>query len=292
MEVDRRSLMKGVLAGGALLAFGVPSWAFAGSPVRTPQRCVLVFVGTRADEVFARGARAACARVDYAGLQTVMLKGGLLTGTDRMITLMDRFRGARWIVVMDDANAVIFLELIRTAGARLLSMGTHACSKEHSCQVRHAWTTISPSNSPGALLASQFIQRHGSCLVTENFLQAPVEVGALISWSAPGFSSYRLSDVEAMHLHCSGLSLSDACGVIGLTTIEGWTAIPPQVCAGDCLSWEPENWVDSLGYAMTEAALGGGSVQESCSGRAFVHQSRNEDRTQPTERFMSFVIDV
>ncbi|MBX3348519.1 MAG: twin-arginine translocation signal domain-containing protein, partial [Nitrospira sp.] len=42
MDVDRRSLMKGLLASGALLALGAPSWTFADQPARRPSRCMLV----------------------------------------------------------------------------------------------------------------------------------------------------------------------------------------------------------------------------------------------------------
>ncbi len=292
MEVDRRSLMKGMLAGGAVLAFGAPSWAFADSPVRRPKQCVLLLGGTGADDLFESGARAACAGMGYEGLQTVTLKGGLLTGTDRMVTLLDQSRGARWIAVMDDAGAVIFLELARTAGVRLLSMGTHACSTESSCQLRHAWATTSPAHSAGGLLASQFIQRQGSFSITESFLQGSPEERALISWSAPGFSSYRSGEADAMHIHCSGLSLSDGCGLIGLTATDGWIPIPSQVCTRDSVIRQSENWAESLGYAVTVSALGVDLVRESCSGRAFLHRSSNRERIQPTERCVSFVMDI
>jgi hypothetical protein len=292
MEIDRRSLMKGMLAGGALLAFGIPSWTFAGSPARRPNHCVLLLGGTSADEVFESGARAACVGMTDEGLQTEKLKSGLLASTDGMSALLEQSRGARCIAVMDDASAVIFLELARTAGVRLLSMGTHACSRESACPLRHAWATTSPAHSVGGVLASQFIQRPGSFTITETFLQDSLEKRALTSWAAPGFSSYRSGEADAMHLHCSGLSLSDGCGLIGLTATDGWTPIPPQIGSHDLVRWQSESWVESVGYAVTASALGMDSFQESCSGRAFVYRSRDSERIQPTERFVSFVMDL
>jgi hypothetical protein len=253
---------------------------------------VLLLGGTSADDLFASGARAACAGMTDAGLQIVKVKGGLLAGTDRIATLLEESRGARWIVVMDDASSIIFLELARTAGARMLSMGTHACSRDSSCPLRHVWATTSPAHGVGGLLASQFIQRQGSFSITETFLQDPLDERALRSWSSPGFSSYRSGETDAMHMHCSDLSLSDGCGVIGLTPTEGWIPIPPQVCERDLVTWRSENWVESVGYAVTATACGVESVRESCSGRAFVHQSRHGERIQPTERFVSFVMDI
>jgi len=221
MDVNRRSLMKGMLTGGALLALGVPSWAFADSPARRPTHCMLLLGGTRADDVFASGAQAACAGMTNGELQTVNLKGGLLTGTDRMVEMLEQSRGARWIAVMDDASAMIFLELAQTVGVRLLSMGAPACSTESSCQHRTAWATTSPTHSVGGVLASQFIQRQDSFSITESFLQAPPQEGAWTGWSAPGFSSYRFAEPESIHMHCSGLSLPDGCQLLGLDNTKG-----------------------------------------------------------------------
>lgn len=292
MEIDRRSMMKGILASGALLALGVPSWAFAAPPVRRPGRCVLLLGGTDADARFANGAQAACASLAYEGLRTVKLDGRLLTGMDRMVTLLDQSRGVRMIAVMDDASAVIFLELARTAGVRLLSMGTHVCSADSACPLRHAWTTTSAAHGVGGVLASQFADgRHGFSIV-EDFIHAPLETGTLVGWSAPGFSSYRLTEPESVHLHSSGLSLTDGCRLIGHTSIEGWEPIPPHVGRRETVKRKSGNWVESVGYAVTVSALGVDSVRESCASRAFVRQSPTGDRAQPQERFVSFVMDV
>ncbi len=292
MDVDRRSLMKGMLAGGALLALGTPPWSFAEQPARRPNPSVLLLGGTGADEAFERGAQAACAGMTDEGLQIVKLKGGLLADTDRVVKLLEQSRDARWIAVMDDTSAVIFLELARTAGVRLLSMGTHACSSDAACQLRHAWASTSPAHGVGGLLASQLIQRPGSFSITESFLQDSPEEGRLTSWSAPGFSSYRSGEAESIHMHCSGLSLSDGSRLLDLEITEGWIPIPQEVCKRDSITWRSANWVESVGYAVTVAALGVDSVSESCSCRAFVHQARHHEQIRPMERFVSFVMDL
>lgn len=292
MEVDRRGLMKSLLASGALLALGVPSWTFADQPVRRPSRCLLVLGGTDADEAFAIGACAACSGLTSEALRTVKLKGGLLTGMDRMVTLLDQSRGTRMIAVMDDASAVIFLELARTAGVRLLSMGTHACSADSACPLRHAWGTTSPAHGVGGVLASQLADDQKGFSITEDFLHAPTETGTLSGWSAPGFSSYRLTESESVHLHSSGLSLADGCRLIGRTSTEGWEPIPLQASRRETVRRQSGDWVESLGYAVTALALGVDSVRESCASRAFVRQSPTGDRTHPQERFVSFVTDI
>ena len=292
MEVDRRSLMKGMLASGALLALGTPPWAFGESFPRRPSQCLLLLGGSGADNWFRSGAQAATTGMTYDGLQTVKLKGGLLTDTDRAAMLLKQSRGARLIAVMEDAGAVIFLELARTAGVRLLSMGTHACSTDAASPLRHSWASTSPAHGAGGLLASQLLQRQGSFSITESFLDKSPAEGAWTSWSAPGFSSYRFTEPETMHMHCSGLSLSDGGRLIGLETTEAWIAIPQQACRRDSVTWQSENWVESVGYAVTASALGAESVRESCSERAFVQQSRNGEPIGPAERFVSFVMDI
>ncbi len=69
MDIDHRSLMKGMLASGALLALGVPSWAFTDQPQRKRKHCLLVLSGIGADEAFARGTQAACAAMTYEGFR-------------------------------------------------------------------------------------------------------------------------------------------------------------------------------------------------------------------------------
>ncbi|MGB5053064.1 MAG: hypothetical protein WBO24_01570, partial [Nitrospirales bacterium] len=201
MAVDRRSLMKGMLAGGALLALGFPPWTFAESSVRRPKRCLLWLGGSRVDCMFVNGVKAACGEMAYSGLQTVRQKGGVLTDTKRLAGLLQQFCETRWIAVMDDANAVVFLELVRTASAHLHAMGLHVCSAEPDSELRHEWTTTSPTYGMGGRLASQLIETKKHFRITENFLQEQSEGGPLKAWSAPGFSTYRSVEPEVTHLH-------------------------------------------------------------------------------------------
>lgn len=293
MDVDRRSLMKGMLASGALLALGVPSWAFTERPERTPKHCLLVLSGTRADEAFARGTQAACAAMTYKGFRTVRMKGGLFTGMDQMVDLLNHSRETRMITILDDASAVIFLELARPAGVRMLSMGTHACSTDRTCHIRNDLASTSHDHSAGGLLASQLILGQGGSVSTvETYLHGASGGHALTAWSAPGFCSYRSAELEPIHLHCSGLSLPEGCRLLDLNTTEKWVPIPSQGYDHDTATPRSENWVQAVGYAVTASALGIDSVKESCSSRAFVHRAINSEQVGPQERFMSLVMDL
>ncbi|MGC3976704.1 MAG: twin-arginine translocation signal domain-containing protein [Nitrospira sp.] len=293
MNVDRRSLMKGLLAGGALLATGTPSWIFAASPVPKPERHALLLGGGPLDEAFAHGARAACASLAYDGLQIMQLKGGLLADEREIARLLKPNSGTRWITVMDDAGAIVYLEWARTVGARLLSMGAHACPTDGACRIRHDLTATSPDHSAGGLLASQAIHQAADFSIVERFLrESPAEMGRLTSWGAPGFTSHRFTGSEAIHLHCSGCSLADGCRLLDAESTEGWVQIPRPVCTAEPVAWRSQDWVESVGYAVTASALGAECVRESCVSRAFVRWAGHEQTIRPTGRFVSFVMDM
>jgi hypothetical protein len=292
MEVDRRSLMKGMLASGALLALGLPSWALANPFPQRPRQCTLILTGTSADQAFARGTQAACASMAYEGFRTLQLKRGLLTGTDEMVNLLDHSRGTRIIAILDDASAVVFVELVRLAAGRLLLMGSHTCSTHRACHIRHDLASTAHDYSPGGLLASRLILGPRSFSITESYLHDASRGIAPTAWSSPEFCSYRSAEPDSMHLHCSGLSLADACQVIAVDPAKTWAFIPPQVKDRSSMSAPPENWVEAVGYAVTASALGKESVKESCSRRAFVRRAPDNESIGPHERFMSFVMDA
>jgi hypothetical protein len=292
MEIDRRSLMKGLLAGGALLALGTPPWTFADQPVRKAKRCLLFLGDSGVDQAFEKGVRAACAEMGYDGLETVKVGGGLLSDPDKLISLLEQTNGARWVAVMDDASAAVFQELARTAGGRLLSIGSHASVNDNTDHLRHVWLTASPTQGVGGLLAAQAVRSGVSFSITESFIKPSSDMSDVTGWSVPGFSSYRSVGLEAMHLHCSGVSLSDGCGLLDLGETAGWTPIPPQSCKREAVSRDSQNWVESVGYAVAASALGMDTVQESCSSRSFVRRAPNPEPLQPRERFVSFVMDI
>ncbi len=291
MEIDRRNLMKGLLAGGALLALGTPSWAFADEPAKKAKRCLLFLGGANVDGRFANGVRAACAETGYDGLETMKVDGGLLSDPGKLVALLEQTKGARWIAVMDDASAAVFQELARTAGGRLLSVGSHASAKDDPCPLRHTWLAASSAQSAGGVLASRLIGAGESFLITESFLEGSSAASKPTGWSAPGFASYRSAGSDAMHLHCSGLSLLEGCAQLGLTGVEGWTPIPSHVSAGEAVSQQSLQWVEAVGHAVAASALGG-QIPESCSGRAFVHRAFTPHSLPPTQRFVSFVMDI
>ncbi|HLZ32705.1 MAG TPA: twin-arginine translocation signal domain-containing protein [Nitrospira sp.] len=291
MDIDRRSLMKGLLAGGALLALGTPSWTFADQPARNVRRCLLFLGDNNVDDQFADGVRAACAEIGYDELETAQVNGGLLSDPDKLVSLLEQTKGVRWIAVMDDVSAAVFQELARAAGGRLLSVGSHVSGRDGRPS-RHAWLAASAAQGVGGLFAAQVVRTGVSCSITESFIKPSSFMSDLTGWSAAGFSSYRSAGPEAIHIHCSGLSLSQGRRQLGWDGVEDWTPIPSQVCKRETVSWQSQDWVESVGYAVAASALGVKAVQESCSGRAFVHRTFNPDSLRPGERIVSFVMDI
>jgi hypothetical protein len=253
---------------------------------------MLILAGASADEAFSRGTQSACAAMAYEGFRTLQLTDGLLAGTDEMVNLLDHSPGTRMVAILDDASAVIFLELARAAGGRLLSMGSHACSSDRVCRIRHDLASTSHDCSVGGLLASQLIPGPGSFSIMERYLHDASQGLALTAWSSPGFCSYRSDGPDSMHLHCSGLSLADGCQLMAVDGAKTWAFIPPQMSNRGSMPATTENWVESVGYAVTASALGKDSVKESCSCRAFVRRAPDNGHLGPQERFMSFVMDL
>jgi hypothetical protein len=341
MDINRRNLMKGVLTGGTLLALGIPPGAFASAPAGRAGRFGLLLGNTPVDAAFAAGIRTAYAdnaRYVITGRsvtgasagpdapQVVKLKGGLLSDYEKVAGLLEESRDTRWIAVMDDGSAAVFTELARNAGARLVLLGSHASSSDDAFMggispgipgLRHVWTAASPAYSAGDILASRLIENQGDFSIVENFLsaehssmQAPPDgaaaggpnSGSFAYW--PGFLNYRLDAPDAIHLHCSGLSPSDGCELLGWNTAGRWIPVSPQVSTGEAgarrgpVQPQSTGWVESVGYAVMAAALSTSAPQESCSSRAFVHRPSKDKAnargglTGPVERFTSFVIDI
>lgn len=291
MYIDRRCFMKIVFAGTALLACGAPAWAMANPPRRRARQCVLLLGHAGVEDAFEKGVRAACANGEYGRMHAVKLKG-VMVDPGRVVELLKQSRGMRWIVVMDDASGAAFQELARSAGGRLISQGNHAYTEDGFPPLRHVWLAASPDQSAGGILASSLIERDGDFSIVESFLREPSTDSSPAGWSAPGFSSYRLADPNAIHLHCSGLSLSDGCRLLGMSASGGWTPMSWRDGERESVAWQSDDWVESVGYAVAASAFGASTIRESCSSRAFVHRAGRPGRVLAVQRFTSFVVDI
>lgn len=255
-----------------------------------------------------------------AGLRTVALDEGLLLQMDKVAGLLARSRGTRWVALMDDASAAIFTEMVRNAGARLLLRGTHAASGDDSAvtaggmpALRHVLVAASPRLSAGDMLASELVRHHRSFSITENFLGKavgePSETIRAMAHpaSVPGFRSYRLKGPAVRHLHCSGVPASEGCRLLGWNEDVKWARVSdsfaarPDASAHDFAAERPRtDWVESLGFALTAAALGMEQQGVFPASRGFVHRNQGDRERQlrradgifTEERLASFIIDA
>ncbi|MDC8445756.1 MAG: hypothetical protein LV471_07500 [Nitrosomonas sp.] len=316
MDETRRSLIKGMLTGGTLLAFGVPAVTQATSISQTlfnsTQNCQLLLGNTPIDEAFAKGTQAAFvhhANYRQGTLPVFKLENELLTSPLHIVDLLTQSRNMRWIAVMDHGSAAIFTELVRNLEGRLLSLGSHmsASGNDAIFSMRHVWTTASPVYSAGGLLASLLSQGQHDFSIVENFLEQAEVDGVMKGSSLEEFSSYWLAEQPATHLHCAGISPLEASQLIGWNVSENWKSVlsrddqSPIIEQGQAAARATiehprfDNWVEAIGYAVVATALGMGAHQHSCSSRVFVNRStqRYPDHQELSgKHFVSFVIDV
>lgn len=339
VNVRRRNLMKGLVTGGALLALGIPLRVLASTTAGSVRKFGLLLGNTPADAAFAAGVRTAYAlssnvrlngiaeseaagRTESIGKawfsppRVIKLTGGLLNEYEAVAKLLEGARGVRWIAVMDDGSAAVFMELMRSAGAGLILRGSHAFSGHGAFgrssfsrevpELRHVWTAASPEFSAGDVLAEKLLPGHSSFSIVEDFLSSPHSAAGMSARRAnkpkPGFFSYRLDGFDDIHLHCSGLSAADGCESVGWSKAGTWVPLKGQELESEESPAPPRHpqlqltgWIESVGYAAMTAAIGLHSYQIPCSRRAFVHQlplGTRPRRNIRAERFASFVIET
>jgi len=172
VKLDRRTLVKGLAAGGALLALGSPRRTLAATAAAEPEalRCGLLLGHAETAAAFERGARSVLDRAGQPEPEVVHWPGGPLALPSALPGQVGRASARRWIVALDDAGAAVFQEMIRSAGGRLLSRGAHACEVGGTASLRHEWLAASPRWSAGALLASLLRDGQAGFSIAESFL--------------------------------------------------------------------------------------------------------------------------
>ncbi|TDF80861.1 hypothetical protein E1573_19360 [Pseudomonas sp. H9] len=153
MNVERRSLLKGMALGGlAGAALGSSSLSLANSvlgPSAQPQAASLAIVSAPvAVSAFVQGLRASPAapqvQVIATGLDLAMLQD-----------LQQRLasgQSQRLIGLVDDASAALIVDLARSAGARVQWLGQHSASAGHS---RHRLLSAQASHGCALQLGQQ-----------------------------------------------------------------------------------------------------------------------------------------
>jgi hypothetical protein len=168
LEIRRRTVLKGFAAGGALLALG--SSGQVNTDPAGPAPCGLLLGHTGIGNTFESGVRGVLARAGYREPEVVRWEGGPLASPSAPPAQVERSSARRWIVILDDAGAAVFQEMVRGAGWRLLVRGSHAYWQGGSVTLRHEWVTASPQWSAKALLVSLLRKGEARFSITESFL--------------------------------------------------------------------------------------------------------------------------
>lgn len=213
MNKTRRTLLKGMLSGGTLLAFGIPTAMSATKQIQpfNMRQCQLLLGDGFVGQAFLRGGKLACGSLlgDSANtLSAVKITNQLDTDPIRIMEVLAQSSDTRWIAVMDYANAAIFNELVRASDARLLLMGSHSArlNDAENISVRHVLTNSGRLSNAGKLLAENLISNEDSFSIVENFLEQPLVSTTKESIAMENLSSFQSSKQSDTYLHCAGIT--------------------------------------------------------------------------------------
>lgn len=133
MRTDRRSILKGLAAAG--LAMATLPWAQASVPVAGAAATALTHVtalvsGSALDAAFMAGVRQAVNAPAGQTLSAQPLNGLDSAAFGQLGKLLNDGRDTLLVALIDDASAAIVLELVRSAGGRVLSMQHHRSGQD------------------------------------------------------------------------------------------------------------------------------------------------------------------
>jgi hypothetical protein len=278
MKPHRRALLKGMMAGSAIIAAGLPKISFAKEKAPAARDVVLVSCG-RPDTAFVSGAGVA-ARRD--------LGAGSLPNLAATRALFESCRGKRLIGLMEDGAYVLFSELARDSGVRLVFEGQHSAAADGRVS-RHVFNSAAGFHGSAESLAAALTNADAAFAIAET----PVGGGGRVvrggDWSRLGFDSYNVAGESPAWLHLSGLTREQGCEALGVTDgqvepLRCWPTYVPQAAAAD--------WSHALGLTLARLAAGGEENRQPCVRQAFVRRPDALDDFAAHDSYVSFVMEA
>ncbi|MBI5430197.1 MAG: hypothetical protein HY938_07045 [Nitrosomonadales bacterium] len=286
MKVQRRSILKGMLAASSMAAFGLPKISFGANLNTGPYDLVLISGIGKAG--FAAGVRGTTAA-------TEMSLGNGLPDLAATAKLFEAQRGKRLVGLMSDAAYVLFSEVARDAGVRQLFEGRHSVAADGG--TRHSLNSVTGFQGSAEPLAAGLAQSGAAFAISE--VQLGTEGLTTLAlrggdWSGHGFASFHVSgdvDHAPLWLHLGGVEPSQACAALGLDvtqaeTLRCWRSYAPQ--AADAV----QGWEHALGQTLARLAVGGRENQTPCVTQVFVHGTRMLEEFSARDNFISFVMEA
>lgn len=282
MKPHRRALLKGMMAGSAIAALGLPKISFAKPQAPAARDVVLVSCGGM-DAGFAAGA-------DAAGTHARQSVGtGALPDLAATRALFESCRGKRLAGLMEDAAYVLFSEMAREAGARLVFEGQHSAAADGRVS-RHAFSSAAGFHGSAESLAAALSATDAVFAIAET----PVGGGERIvrggDWSRLGFDSFHVADEVPTWLHLSGVSRQEGCAALGVAAAQAeplrcWPTYVPAAPAG-------YSWSAILGNTLARLAAGGEENRQPCVRQVFVRGAGSLDEFATHDSYVSFVMEA
>ncbi|WP_155837451.1 hypothetical protein [Herminiimonas sp. CN] len=288
MQISRRSILKSMMAGSTLAAYGLPRFAFAASagpaaPI-APREIMLLTAGTT--DRFGLGVQA-------AGAADSIAFGNSLPDAGALLRMFSSVRGKRLVGLMSDAAYVLFSELARDAGVVQMIEGRHMVSADGSSGT-HALHSVPGFHGTAQSLATALAPGHAAFAITEVPLGGSGRALRGVDWSSLGFASFRVAGAapqDETWLHLSGLDIWQGCDALGVDPAQAealrcWrTVAAPDSSAS--LGWE-----QTLGQALAGLAAGGISNSAPCVNQAFIHQLLSHEDGARHNSYVSFVMEA
>ncbi|MBI4987693.1 MAG: hypothetical protein HZC23_02635 [Rhodocyclales bacterium] len=283
MKPHRRALLKGMMAGSAIAAVGLPKISFAKPQAPAARDVVLVGCGG-IDAGFAAGAGEAGA------LKPRNLGAGSLPDLAATRALFESCRGKRLVGLMEDGAYVLFSEMARDAGARLVFEGQHSIAADGRLS-RHAFSSAAGFHGSAEPLAAALSATDAAFVIAE----APVGGGGRVvrggDWSRLGFDSFHVADEVPTWLHLSGVSRQEGCDALGVAAVQTeplrcWPTYVPTASASAA------GWSAILGNTLARLAAGGEENRQPCIRQAFIRRAEALDDFAAHDSYVSFVMEA
>lgn len=276
MRVLRRTLLQGMMAGGAIAAIGLPKISLARSQAAAAREVVLVDCGG-IDDGF----------TESTGLVRHSVGAGVLPDLTATRTLFASSRGKRLIGQMENAAYVLFSELARDAGVRLVFEGQHSATGDGRAS-RHIFNAAAGFHGMAEVLAAALTVSDTVFAIAD----VPVGTGGRVmrggDWSRLGFESFHVADETPLWLHFAGVSRAEGCAALGLAEaltepLHCWPTYVPAAAA--------TTWQAALGRALTQLA-GGAENRVPCVRQMFVRGAAALDEFAADVSLVSFVMEA
>ncbi len=283
MKMHRRTLLKGMMAGSAIIAAGLPKLSLARAEAPGPREVVLLACGHVAPSFLAAAGAT-------AGTRRYELGSGPLPDLAAIRALLASCPNARLAGLMEDGAYVLFSELARDAGARLLLEGRHSIAVDGRAS-RHIIDSAAGFHGAAESLAAALAAANAAFAIVETPIGSHGRALRGGDWSGLGFDSFHVAGETPSWLHLCGVSPRLAAEALGASAeqvepLRVWPTYTPHPPSG------ARDWSAVLAATLTRLAAGGHENSRPCVRQAFIHRREALDDFAARDSFVSFVMEA